>query len=98
MQHKAMSLMSKKIAASQALEGEFSSDGLAAMAGEDNLQMSLAKNLAENIDDADMQRNWARIKSGPKKSKKPGSALAALCAILSRPPLKNPGKSGAVPH
>ena len=22
----------------------------------------------------------------------------ALCAILSRPPLKNPGKSGAVPH
>jgi hypothetical protein len=76
MQHKAMSLMSRKMAAAQALEGEFSADGLAAMAGEDNLQMSLAKNLAEGIDDADMQRSWAKIKSGPKKSKKPGAALA----------------------
>ncbi len=69
MQHKAMSLMSKKMAASQALEGEFSEDGLAAMAGDDNLQMALAKNLSERIDDADMQRGWAKVKSASGKKK-----------------------------
>jgi hypothetical protein len=39
MQHRAMHLMSKKMAAALALEGEFSEDGLAAMAGDDNMQM-----------------------------------------------------------
>jgi hypothetical protein len=70
MQHKAMSLMSRKMAAAQALEGEFSEEGLAAMAGEDNLQMALAKNLSERIDDADMQRSWTKVTSGPKKPRK----------------------------
>ena len=67
MQHKAMQLMSRKMAASQALEGEFSEDGLAAMAGEDNMQMALAKNSHERISEADMQRNWGKVKSGSKK-------------------------------
>ena len=74
MQHKAMSLMSKKMAAAQALEGEFSADGLAAMAGDDNLQMALAKNLSERIDESDVQRHWEKIKSGPKKRKQ-GAAM-----------------------
>lgn len=84
MQHKAMTLMSKKMAAAQALEGEFSEDGLAAMAGEDNLQMALAKNLSERIDDSDMQRSWGKVKSGPKKVKK---GVAALAADLKPSPL-----------
>ena len=67
MQHKAMQLMSRKMAASQALEGEFSEDGLAAMAGEDNMQMALAKQLSQRISEADMQRNWGKVKSGSKK-------------------------------
>jgi hypothetical protein len=67
MQQRAMSLMSKKMAAAHALEGEFSEEGLAAMAGEDNLQMALAKSLAERIEDADMQRSWVKIKSGDKR-------------------------------
>lgn len=71
MQHKAMQLMSKKMSAAQALEGEFSEEGLAAMAGDDNLQMAMAKNLAERIDESDIQRGWAKVKSGPKKTKKP---------------------------
>jgi len=75
MQHNAMSLMSRKMAAAQALEGEFSEDGLAAMAGENNLQMALAKSLADRIDDSDMQRSWGKVKSGPKK-RKPGDELA----------------------
>ena len=87
MQHKAMTLMSKKMAAAQALEGEFSEDGLAAMAGEDNLQMALAKNLSERIDDSDMQRSWGKVKSGPKKVKKGASSIPALAADLKPSPL-----------
>jgi len=67
MQHKAMQLMSRKMSAAQALEGKFSEDGLAAMAGEENMQMALAKQLSQRISEADMQRNWGKVKSGPKK-------------------------------
>jgi hypothetical protein len=67
MQQKAMQLMSRKMAASQALEGEFSEDGLAAMAGEDNMQMALAKQLSQRISESDMQRNWGKVKSSSKK-------------------------------
>jgi hypothetical protein len=67
MQHRAMQLMSRKMAAAQALEGEFSEEGLAAMAGEDNLQMALAKSLADRIDASDMQRSWTKVASGPRK-------------------------------
>ena len=71
MQHRAMQLMSRKMAAAQALEGEFSEDGLAAMAGEDNLQMALAKSLADRIDAADMQRSWTKVTNGPNKVRTP---------------------------
>ena len=69
MQHRAMSLMSKKMAAALALEGEFSEEGLAAMAGEGDDQMALAKSMSEKIDDADMQRSWSKVKSLTEKKK-----------------------------
>src|SRR5262249_44787467 len=81
MQHQAINLVSQKMAAALALEGEFSEDGLAAMAGNDNMQMALAKSMAEKIDEADMQRSWAKIKSVEKKKPKPkrvGEGLTAL--------------------
>ena len=59
-----------------ALEGEFSKDGLAAMAGDDNMQMALAKSMAEKIDQADMHRSRSNIKSGDKK--KPRKEQAGL--------------------
>ena len=71
MQHRAMSLMSKKMAAALALEGEFSEEGLAAMAGEGDEQMALAKCMSEKIDDADMQRSWQKVKSLTEKKKPP---------------------------
>ncbi len=71
MQHRAMSLMSKKMAAALALEGEFSEEGLAAMAGEGDEQMALAKSMSEKIDDADMQRSWSKVKSLTDKKKPP---------------------------
>ena len=94
MQHKAMQLMSRKMAAAQALEGEFSEDGLAAMAGEDNLQMAMAKNLAANIDDADIQRSWTKVKSGAKKPAKPAPKPAAKAPEPKPMSVPFPGKDG----
>src|SRR5262245_54221930 len=87
MQHRAINLVSRKIAAALSLEGEFSEDGLAAMAGDDNMQMALAKSMAEKIDEADMQRNWQKIKSvEAKKKTKPRRPVEGLAA-LTKPPI-----------
>ncbi len=80
MQHRAMSLMSKKMAAALALEGEFSEEGLAALSGEGDEQMALAKSMSEKIDDADMQRSWQKVKSQADK-KKPAKKRAPVEAI-----------------
>ena len=62
MQARAMTLMGKKLVASQAIEGKFSSEGLAAMAGDDvSMEMALAKSLIENLDDLDVGRSWAKL-------------------------------------
>jgi hypothetical protein len=79
------------MAAAQALVGEFSEDGLAAMAGEDNLQMALARNLTGRIDDADVRRSWGEVKGGPKKVRRPTAAVAGLT------PDPKPGPLDALP-
>lgn len=61
MQSRAMSLMGKKLAASRAIEGKFSSEGLVSMAGEDSVEMALAKSLANNIDEGSPTRAWLKI-------------------------------------
>jgi hypothetical protein len=76
MLHRAMYLMSKQMAAALAREGKFSEDGLAAIAGDNNMQIALAKSMAEKIDRTDMQRSWSKIKSGDKK--KPRKDQAGL--------------------
>lgn len=64
MQERAMSLMGKKLAAAQALEGKFSAEGLVAMAGSDNMEIALARSLAENMEE-NAARAWARLESTP---------------------------------
>ncbi len=54
-----MALMGKKLAAAQALEGKFSTEGLIAMAGEENSAMALAATLSSKVENA--ERQWARI-------------------------------------
>jgi hypothetical protein len=62
MQERAMALMGKKLTAAQALEGRFSSEGLVALAGEDaNVELALARSLAEQMDEGDARRAWSRI-------------------------------------
>jgi hypothetical protein len=78
MQHRAMNLIAKKVAASAAIEGEFSTEGLAALAGEDSAQMALARALDEQIDDSDMQRAFGQKIGGKKSAKAAEDALVKL--------------------
>jgi len=62
MQDRAIALVGKKLTAAQALEGKFSSEGLAAMAGEDaNLELALARSLVDRMDEGDARRLWSKV-------------------------------------
>lgn len=61
MQERAMTLMGQKLTASQAIEGKFSTEGLVAMAGDDDtMEMALAKNLVDRVS-MDATRSWEKI-------------------------------------
>jgi hypothetical protein len=63
-QARALFLMGEKLLASQALEGQFSAEGLTAMIGDDNvgsMEMALAKSLAERMNVGDARRVWRRV-------------------------------------
>jgi hypothetical protein len=62
MQERALALMGKKLTAAQALEGVFSGEGLAALAGEDaNMEIALARSLVERLDEGDARRAWGKV-------------------------------------
>jgi len=66
MQARAMTLMGKKMAASRALQGKFSADGLVALADDgETLAMELAKSLVHKLDDLDAGRQWQKIVQQP---------------------------------
>jgi hypothetical protein len=82
MQERAMELMGKKLLAAEALEGKFSSEGLVAMAGDDGIEMAMAKGLAENMDES-ADRSWQQAlddgKKRPAKSRqKPRHELVVI--------------------
>lgn len=62
MQARAMTLMGKKLQAAQLIEGCFSTEGLAALGGEDDsLDIALAKSLVNRLDDLDVGRTWSKL-------------------------------------
>lgn len=62
MQARAMTLMGKKLQAAQLIEGCFSTEGLAALGGEDDsLDIALAKSLVHRLDDLDVGRTWSKL-------------------------------------
>jgi len=64
MQERAMSMMGDKLVAAQALEGKFSSDGLAILSGDAcSAEMELAKSLSDQIDVGHADRHWRRVVS-----------------------------------
>jgi hypothetical protein len=83
MQHRAMQVISKKMAGSAALEGEFSAEGLAGMTEDDSAAMALAKSLKDSIDDADTARGWTKLKSRSKATKpKVAAAKSSVLELL----------------
>jgi hypothetical protein len=81
MQEKAMQLMGKKLLAAEALEGKFSSEGLVAMAGDDGIEMALAKGLAETMDER-VDRSWQQaLDDGQRRSKSRSKPRRELVVI-----------------
>ena len=66
-----MELMSRKMAAATALDGELSAEGLAAMADDESAAMALARSLANSIGSGDIARNWSKVNSKPAGSVPP---------------------------
>lgn len=72
MQARQMTLMGRKILASQAIEGKFSSDGLAALGGDDDvMEAQLAKSLVDQLDDLNVSRDWERLGQNKPKALPP---------------------------
>ena len=95
MQARAMTLMGRKMAASLAIEGRFSSEGLAAMAGDEgSLEMALAKSLVERLADCDVSRAWEKLKA-PVGGKIPpsGPVIQSAKAFEKFSPAKNAPES-----
>lgn len=76
MQARAMALMGKKMATSNAIEGKFTDGGLSSLGDDsDSIEVELAKSLSEKFDDSVTQRSWTRI-SGNTKLVSSQSAVA----------------------
>ena len=58
-----MELMARKYAAAVALDGHLNVEGLCAMADDQSAAMALARSISNAIDEADIQRNWAKVSS-----------------------------------
>jgi len=87
MQARAMTLMGTKLTAAEAIEGKFSAEGLAAMAGtEGSMEMALARSLVNQLDDLDASRCWKKV--GAKASPAPAMPQARPEPSLVRRPLR----------
>lgn len=73
MQARAMEIMGTKLSAAHAVEGKFSSEGLAAMAGDDggSVEMALARSLEKRLDKGDAQRAWSKVTSASSRDDEP---------------------------
>jgi hypothetical protein len=106
LQERAMELMGKKLTAAHAIEGKFSSEGLAAMAGDDggSVEMALARSLEKRLDKGDAQRAWAKVASVIERQEEPvilpmpgvsrAERLARLRARLARVDVEGLRKQG----
>lgn len=77
MQARALSLMGKKLVASTSIEGKFTSEGLAALAGDEGtLEVALAKSLVERLDDCQVGRAWGKL----------GQTITESAALITETP------------
>jgi hypothetical protein len=78
MQHRAMQLMARKMAAAMALDGELNVEGLTAMADDESAAMALARSISNAIDTADIQRNWVKVGSSRQPAASPLISLGQV--------------------
>ena len=61
MQCRALSIMGQKLVASESIEGKFSTEGLAALIGDDmSMEVALARSLVAKLEEADVRTVWQR--------------------------------------
>jgi hypothetical protein len=65
MQQRAIQLMARKMGAAMAIDGQLNMEGLSAMDDDGSAAMQLARSISESIDEADIQRNWAKVQAMP---------------------------------
>jgi len=86
MQARAMTLMGKKMSAAQSIEGKFSSEGLAAMAGDEgSMEAAMARSLVERLDDLDVGRTWVKVGAAPRPPIESPVATPVLAPAASAP-------------
>ena len=61
MQERAMGLMSSKLAASPAIEGKFSEEGLLAMTQGEDMTTAMAKALVEGLEGEGVEQKWSKL-------------------------------------
>jgi hypothetical protein len=84
MQDRAMELMGRKLTAAEALEGKFSGEGLAALAGEESAELALAKSLSEQVRSAG--RAWSRVSTAVRRAPIPPAPLPPSAPEVVAPP------------
>lgn len=96
MQERAMELIGKKLSAAEAIEGKFSAEGLAAMAGEEgSAEMALARSLVNRIGNTlDAARAWKRVTARPPRQAAQPMSMGAEVVHLAEG--TNPGETAAV--
>lgn len=95
LQARAMNLMGRKLSAAQSIEGKFSTEGLAAMAGDEgSIETAMAKSLVERLDDLDVGRTWVKVGAAPREAITEPVATPALAPL---PPAPKPMASFSRP-
>lgn len=84
MQARAMTLMGKKLSASQSMEGKFSMEGLAALAGDEGtIETAMARSLVASLgEDLDVGRAWRKV--GQKREPKLNAVEQRFVAAMKR--------------
>jgi len=86
MQARALTLMGKKLSASQSMEGKFSMEGLAALAGDEGtIETAMARSLVTSLgEDLDVGRAWRKV--GQKREPKLNAVEKRFVAAMARTP------------
>lgn len=82
-QQEAIALMGKKLVSAEAIEGKFTDGGLVDEAGDDDLALSIARNLSENIKTA-VVSTWKPVASLQSSKERQEALLARIAEVKGK--------------